>query len=667
MNYKNPLILLFAFVVGLLLSRMTFDRLPPAGAQSSAQETAFVYQGRLLERGTVVNATCDFQFGLYSQATDGTALGTVTLTGVSVTEGYFTAELDFGDLFDGGARYLEVSVLCPDDAEYVLMGERVSLAPVPYAIYANRAGHATTVLTATTATTAITVTNADNATSASQVSWNEILGIPGGLADKSDSDQLSTMSCPTGQVVKASGNSWVCADDNDTNTLEELIAAGTSCDTGSGDTMMKWNGTEWECQEDIDTNTTYSAMASGGITLTNSNQFGLETGYQLPQSCTDKQLSKWNNTLQKWECRNDNYLGGTAAGGDLTGTYPNPTLNSLQGYTLAITTTPLKGDFLSWDGSQWTPSSYSSSAGGDLDGDFPNPEVVGIYGDPIANTAPSDNNLLIYSGGTWTAGDLAVGGDLDGSLPAPEVDGLRSKSVPNPTSTTGGQFIYGDLAGWYLTDAPGATPNQFLVWDGITWAPSTFATGGDLSGDLGSATVVGLRGYDIATTAPSANGQLLQWDNPNSQWEPTTATAASATGQILQWNNSTTQWRPASGTAPSSSLQLLYWNGSQWTPTSFSIEVEYGAQSDEARAVCDVGDIVIGGGCSNPSNIALEESTPFEDKISGVDRVGWYCNIKSGSTTDRAYAICLDPGDATIGGNWDDGNWFYENRSQYPP
>jgi len=110
--------------------------------------TAFTYQGQLLDGSGVVNDTCDLQFSLYDEATDGTQVGsTVTKTNVDVEDGLFTVELDFGTgAFGGDPRWLELAVRCPaGSGAYDTLSPRQSIAPTPYAVYAAHASIASDV------------------------------------------------------------------------------------------------------------------------------------------------------------------------------------------------------------------------------------------------------------------------------------------------------------------------------------------------------------------------------------------------------------------------------------------------------------------------------------------------------------------------------------------
>jgi hypothetical protein len=54
---------------------------------------------------------------------------------------------------------------------------------------------------------------------------------------------------------------------------------------------------------------------------------------------------------------------GGSAGGDLSGTFPNPSVTKIQGRAVS-TTAPAAGQILSWNGSNWTPVTPSSGMGG---------------------------------------------------------------------------------------------------------------------------------------------------------------------------------------------------------------------------------------------------------------------------------------------------------------
>jgi hypothetical protein len=99
--------------------------------------TAFTYQGQLKSGGSAYNGTCNFQFGLWDSLSGGlqvSGTSTQTVSSVTVTNGLFTAPIDFGaNAFNGDARYLGIAVACPSGS-YIPMTARQALTPAPMAL-----------------------------------------------------------------------------------------------------------------------------------------------------------------------------------------------------------------------------------------------------------------------------------------------------------------------------------------------------------------------------------------------------------------------------------------------------------------------------------------------------------------------------------------------------
>jgi hypothetical protein len=109
----------------------------PIGADAPAG-TAFSYQGQLKDANGPVTDSCDFQLSLWDALSGGSQIGTtLTRSGVAVSEGLFTVQLDFGaNAFNGNARWLETAVRCPSGGGvYNTLTPRQPLTPAPYALY----------------------------------------------------------------------------------------------------------------------------------------------------------------------------------------------------------------------------------------------------------------------------------------------------------------------------------------------------------------------------------------------------------------------------------------------------------------------------------------------------------------------------------------------------
>lgn len=168
------------------------------------------------------------------------------------------------------------------------------------------------------------------------------------------------------------------------------------------------------------------------------------------------------------------------AAGDLTGTYPNPTVDGLLGRGLN-TAVPVSGQYLRWDGSLWTattlPASFppNGTAGGDLSGTYPNPLVDGLQGRPVLTTAPTSGQVLSWNGTAW--GPSAAPGF---SLPF-----------------VGSQAAAGNL--FSITNSGAGTAGYFdsTSGTGVSARGSTFA----VSAVTGSSTAIAIYGKSTSNSA----------------------------------------------------------------------------------------------------------------------------------------------------------------------
>ena len=214
------LILVVAGLFGLMTGHAPAAAEAGAGqqaAQAAAQAavgTGFTYQGQLRDDSGPVNGSCDFTFELWDAGTGGNQVGAVNKSGVTVADGLFTVQLDFGaGAFGGDARWLATTVDCGDGAQ--ALSPRQRLRPAPYARFAPAAGSAP---------------------------WSGLTGVPGDIADGDDDTTYSA-----GSGLNLSGTTFSA----DTGSVQARV--GEACAVGSTIRAVNADGSV-ECVPDAPLN-----------------------------------------------------------------------------------------------------------------------------------------------------------------------------------------------------------------------------------------------------------------------------------------------------------------------------------------------------------------------------------------------------------------------------